>query len=67
MQVYRTGYHNAVQMYSNGYFSPECLLEHGRGSLIERHLVVEADDVVLGAGLSRQRVVGPTHLDKARI
>ena len=37
-----------------------------RGSLIDGHLVVEADDVLLGTGLPRQRVVGPAHLDVAR-
>ena len=37
-----------------------------RRSLVDSHLVVEVDDLVLGTGLSRQRVVGPPDLDVAR-
>ncbi len=44
----------------------EVLFEQLRGSLIDGHLVVETDCVLLGTGLPRQRVVGPAHLDVAR-
>ena len=37
-----------------------------RGSLVDRHLVVELDDLGLGTGLSWQRVVGPPHLHLTR-